>query len=507
MRDFIGHEALINNFKQRCLKNTLSHAHLIAGEDGVGKGKLANILAKFILNGDLDREYVDIINYSSEKSSFGVDDVRDIIEEVYKKPFEKDKKVIIIHEGNKLTIQAQNALLKTIEEPPKGVYIIILCESLELILDTIKSRCEIYKLKPLTKSELYEYIKIKKFNYDENEIKSAIAFSEGVPGRIDRYFNDDKLRELRNNIVILIKNLNKNELETIIVNEAVKSNLKTQSSLFGSKDKETEERFKRVGIDTSNIPFVLNFERLLRSTKFTEAMRKILKVVSSKYNYPVDIEYTANFDKQGNFRINIVQCRPLQTRGLGKTVELPKLEDKNSCLFSSTGNFMGGNVRLAIDYIVFISSDDYVKLPEVEKYNIARQVGIINKELKGKNAMLMGPGRWGSSNPELGVPVKFTELCNMSVMCEIAYSNQDLMPELSYGSHFFQDLVETGIFYVALFDNREDVVFNENKLREKENIVKQIVKDANINDEVIKVYDTKGLQIYSDITQQIVTCS
>lgn len=304
-----------------------------------------------------------------------------------------------------------------------------------------------------------------------------------------------------------VLNLNKNELETIIVNEAVKSNLKTQSSLFGSKDKETEERFKRVGIDTSNIPFVLNFERLLRSTKFTEAMRKILKVVSSKYNYPVDIEYTANFDKQGNYRINIVQCRPLQTRGLGKTVELPKLEDKNSCLFSSTGNFMGGNVRLAIDYIVFISSDDYVKLPEVEKYNIARQVGIINKELKGKNAMLMGPGRWGSSNPELGVPVKFTELCNMSVMCEIAYSNQDLMPELSYGSHFFQDLVETGIFYVALFDNKEDVVFNENKLRKKENIVKQIIKDANINDEVIKVYDTKGLQIYSDITQQIVTCS
>lgn len=336
-----------------------------------------------------------------------------------------------------------------------------------------------------------------------NDYVRIVALDD--PTRLPAMTKKDPQRFSQHYVDVL--NLNKNELETIIVNEAVKSNLKTQSSLFGSKDKETEERFKRVGIDTSNIPFVLNFERLLRSTKFTEAMRKILKVVSSKYNYPVDIEYTANFDKQGNFRINIVQCRPLQTRGLGKTVELPKLEDKNSCLFSSTGNFMGGNVRLTIDYIVFISSDDYVKLPEVEKYNIARQVGIINKELKGKNAMLMGPGRWGSSNPELGVPVKFTELCNMSVMCEIAYSNQDLMPELSYGSHFFQDLVETGIFYVALFDNREDVVFNENKLREKENIVKQIVKDANINDEVIKVYDTKGLQIYSDITQQIVTCS
>ncbi|WP_302739925.1 DNA polymerase III subunit delta' [uncultured Clostridium sp.] len=271
MRDFIGHEALINNFKQRCLKNTLSHAHLIAGEDGVGKGKLANILAKFILNGDLDREYVDIINYSSEKSSFGVDDVRDIIEEVYKKPFEKDKKVIIIHEGNKLTIQAQNALLKTIEEPPKGVYIIILCESLELILDTIKSRCEIYKLKPLTKSELYEYIKIKKFNYDENEIKSAIAFSEGVPGRIDRYFNDDKLRELRNNIVILIKNLNKNDLEAILQQEESFSNLKNYKeevlNIFGLFIRDI-----LINKEIENEEFIINSDKLEDIKELTKEM-------------------------------------------------------------------------------------------------------------------------------------------------------------------------------------------------------------------------------------------
>ena len=271
MRDFIGHEALINNFKQRCLKNTLSHAHLIVGEDGVGKGKLANILAKFILNGDLDREYVDIINYSSEKSSFGVDDVRDIIEEVYKKPFEKDKKVIIIHEGNKLTIQAQNALLKTIEEPPKGVYIIILCESLELILDTIKSRCEIYKLKPLTKSELYEYIEIKKFNYYENEIKSAIAFSEGVPGRIDRYFNDDKLRELRNNIVILIKNLNKNDLEAILQQEESFSNLKNDKeevlNIFGLFIRDI-----LINKEIENEEFIINSDKLEDIKELTKEM-------------------------------------------------------------------------------------------------------------------------------------------------------------------------------------------------------------------------------------------
>ena len=219
MRNFIGYSSLIENFKSRCSNGNLSHAQLISGEDGIGKSILAEILGKLILNGDINREYVDIINYKPIKTSFGVDDVRDIIDEVNKKPFEGDKKVIIIHQGNKLTIQAQNALLKTIEEPPIEVYIIILCESLELILDTIKSRCEIYKLTPLTKDELYKYIAIKGYDYSEEEKSSAIAFSEGIPGRIDRYFSDTELQELRDKIVDLLLQLTNNEIEAILEKE------------------------------------------------------------------------------------------------------------------------------------------------------------------------------------------------------------------------------------------------------------------------------------------------
>lgn len=219
MRNFVGHSSLIENFKNRCSNGNLSHAQLISGEDGIGKSILAEILGKLILNGDLNREYVDIINYRPSKASFGVDDVREIIDEVNKKPFEGDKKVIIIHQGNKLTIQAQNALLKTIEDPPTEVYIIILCESLELILDTIKSRCEIYKLTPLTKDELYKYIAIKGYDYSEEEKASAIAFSEGIPGRIDRYFSDTELQELRDKIVDLLLQLTNNEIEAILEKE------------------------------------------------------------------------------------------------------------------------------------------------------------------------------------------------------------------------------------------------------------------------------------------------
>lgn len=226
MGSFIGFNNLINNFNKRCISGTLSHAHLISGEDGIGKSKLANILSRLILQVSLDREYVDIINYKSSKASFGVDDVRNIIDEVSKKPFEGDKKVIIIHDGNKLTTQAQNALLKTIEEPPTGVYIIILCESLELILDTIKSRCEIYKLTPLTKEELHKYIEVKGFKYKEDEIRHSIAFSEGIPGRIDRYFNDESLKEIRVRIIELLKDINKNDPELILKNEDILANYK-----------------------------------------------------------------------------------------------------------------------------------------------------------------------------------------------------------------------------------------------------------------------------------------
>ena len=291
MRNFIGYSDLINNFKDRCLKNTLSHAHLIAGEDGIGTSKLANILAKLILNGDLEREYVDIINYKSSKASFGVDEVRDIIEEVSKKPFEGDRKVIIIHEGNKLTIQAQNALLKTIEEPPIGVHIIILCESLELILDTIKSRCEIYKLTPLTKNELYEYIKIKGFDYNESDIRSAIAFSEGIPGRIDRYFNDENLRELRNKVIELIKSLNKNDVEIVLQQEEALSTLKDNKeevlNIFGSFirdiliDKEVEnEEFIINGDkldDIRELTKEMSFRKLNNMIKTIEEARKNIK--------------------------------------------------------------------------------------------------------------------------------------------------------------------------------------------------------------------------------------
>lgn len=205
MGQFIGHKSIIDSFKKRVDSGEISHAHIIVGEDGIGKSNLANKLARNILGKFEEKDYIDIINYRCKKASFGVDDIRDIVDEINKKPFEGDKKVIIIYDGNKLTVQAQNALLKTIEEPPMGVYIILLCESLELILDTIKSRCQIYKLTPLTKDDIRVYIdRINDYNYSQEEINAAIAYSEGIPGRAEAFLRDSSLKELRNTLVDLL---------------------------------------------------------------------------------------------------------------------------------------------------------------------------------------------------------------------------------------------------------------------------------------------------------------
>lgn len=227
MDKFIGHSKIVEGFMKRVESNTLSHAHLISGRDGIGKSILADIFVSKILNKEVSKEHIDAINYRNNKTSIGVSEVRDIIEEVNKRPYEGDKKVVIIYDAEKLTIQAQNALLKTIEEPPSGVYIFLLTTNLEFILDTIKSRCQIYKLTPLTNDEMISFIK-SKYEIGEEELLSVLAYSEGIPGRAERFLKDTELQNLRNLIINMLRDINKNEIDVAIKYEKAFENYKDE---------------------------------------------------------------------------------------------------------------------------------------------------------------------------------------------------------------------------------------------------------------------------------------
>jgi ATP-dependent protease HslVU (ClpYQ) ATPase subunit len=167
---------------------------------------------------------------------------------------------------------------------------------------------------------------------------------------------------------------------------------------------------------------------------------------------------------------------------------------------------MGGNVRLPLDYVIFVKAKEYLSLAEQEKYQVARIIGMLNNSLKGKNIMLIGPGRWGTTTPSLGVPVHFSELCNVTALCEVSYKQGDLMPELSFGSHFFQDIVESGIFYVAIFDGEANVTFRAERILSHENILEQMLPAEKEWANVVHLAQNSGLTLYSDITSQEILC-
>lgn len=324
------------------------------------------------------------------------------------------------------------------------------------------------------------------------------------PLRIPPMNHDDQKKFSQHRVDLL--SLTENVLESKSLDEVLSLPLKADKNLFISIDRAAEMRMRERGYTNWKVPYLLDFKKLFTETKFITVMREMLSILSKAYDYPVDIEFTANFNKDNSFKINLLQCRPLQTKGLGKTVKIPELKNVKDCFFSSTGNFMGGSVRLPIEYVVFISGKEYLKLSEQGKYEVARQIGLINRKIKGKNAMLVGPGRWGSTMPSLGVPVHFTELCNMKVLCEYSSKKEGFMPELSYGSHFFQDIVESEIFYVAIFDGYQGVIFNPEHILQKGNLLTSFLPDSDQFKDVIHIANTSGMQIYSDIVTQRLLC-
>ncbi len=225
----IGHTSIKNQINKSIKSDKLSHAHLLVGEDGIGKSILARNIGFNILGESVDRKYVDLVEWRIEKSksTIGVNSIRTLNEEINKKPYEGNNKVIIIYDGDKMTIQAQNAFLKTIEDPPKNVTILLLCENLQVILDTIKSRCQIHKLKNLNVDEMEEFLKI---NYEDlplEEIRVIVAFSNGIPGKAEKFICDNNFKDIRNITMEILLLLNKVETWELI---------KYESKLSGQKE-------------------------------------------------------------------------------------------------------------------------------------------------------------------------------------------------------------------------------------------------------------------------------
>ncbi|MEE9910929.1 MAG: PEP/pyruvate-binding domain-containing protein [Deltaproteobacteria bacterium] len=307
-----------------------------------------------------------------------------------------------------------------------------------------------------------------------------------------------------------VLNLLDNEFQTLPAAQLLTEEIEPHLELIAERDVAASEYRQSQGLGADDV-WILTFDELLGSTQFARAMSSMLKKLEQVYRYPVDIEFTANFNAQGKPQINLLQCRPFQTKGHYSRVELPEKISKSKILLRQEANFMGGSIYQAISRIIYIDPQGYTRLSLSEKHEVARLVGKLNRQIGKRDKMptiLLGPGRWGTTTPAMGVPVTFSEINNVTAIGEIAYQDGSLIPDLSFGTHFFQDMVEMDIFYMAIYPEKDDVCFNAAWLKKQPNILTDLMPDDARFTKVLNVIDVraKDLRLMSDIVTQKMIC-
>ena len=305
-------------------------------------------------------------------------------------------------------------------------------------------------------------------------------------------------------------NLEDNRFHSLSLQQVIHEGLEARLDLIGVRDTEASDRMRATGRSAQDV-WILTFDELLSSTDFAMIMSRMLKDLEEVYQYPIDIEFTANFNAEGRLQVNLLQCRPFQTKGQSIRVEIPEKIPRKRLLLQQEGNFMGGNVSQNLYRIIYIDPQGYTKLSLSEKYDVARLVGRLNKLIDRREDMptaLLGPGRWGTTTPAMGVPITFSEINKITVVAEIAYRDGSLIPDLSFGTHFFQDLVEMDIFYMAIYPEKEKVFFNSKWLEGLPNRLTELLPQDGRYADVVKVYDVKDkdLKLVSDVLNQKLVC-
>lgn len=255
---------------------------------------------------------------------------------------------------------------------------------------------------------------------------------------------------------------------------------------------------------------VLTFNNLIKKTSFTALFDKILTTLEQGYGIPVDIEFVADIGADETPRINLLQCRPLSEVRDQENVVLPEHVGPEHLVFATDScvhTAMVDNIK----YVVYVDTDGYRQLPYDKKHQVARAVGRVNGliESSDERYILVGPGRWGSNNIDLGVKVSYADIDAAAVIVEVAKGSEGYVPEVSYGTHFFQDLVEDKIYYLAVYPGLADNQLNEPYLRTAPNRLGALAPEFLDLGEVVRVLDAGPVgpfQVVMDRTKGRAVC-
>jgi hypothetical protein len=230
---------------------------------------------------------------------------------------------------------------------------------------------------------------------------------------------------------------------------------------------------------------VFTFEGLIRKTPFVGCIRELLDLLQSKLGTPVDIEFA--YDGKDFY---LLQCRPQSYGADAVPVAIPQNLPSDKVIFSAAHFVSNGKVP-EITHIVYVDLEGYSQLPDqTAMRDVGRAVGRLNKLLPKRQFILVGPGRWGSRGDiKLGVPVTYSDINNTAMLIEVARQRGNYLPELSFGTHFFQDLVEASIRYLPLYPDDPTTVFNDLFFRRSRNVLQEVLPEFAHLAETLRVTD------------------
>jgi len=304
-----------------------------------------------------------------------------------------------------------------------------------------------------------------------------------------------------------VLNLKENHFESDYFVDVVKKSPNLPVENFALKDKKMERYARERNI--KNIQsWMINFDRFLSESSFVQNMREMLNTVSDAYNCHVDIEFTANLSSNGNYKINLLQCRPFLIKQVDTVINIPEHIKKDSLLLKVHGSIVGLSRTHNIDRLIYVVPEVYGLLPQQDRYAIARLIGQLTHldENDDKSIMLLGPGRWGTSTPSLGVPVTFTEINTVSVLCEIDTMAEGIIPDLSLGTHFFNELVEMDMLYIGFSHTKKENILNQEFLDTAANQFPDLLPNDAAWSKTIRVFEPpqgKRMVLSADHVKQL----
>ncbi|MBP7508500.1 MAG: nucleotidyltransferase domain-containing protein [Prolixibacteraceae bacterium] len=313
-----------------------------------------------------------------------------------------------------------------------------------------------------------------------------ILVSPGQPGLRVNVAIEEIIRYSPKKIDVI--NLEKKSFETIDIQQLLAESGKEYPQIHNVVSQITEDFIqqpRKLYLDFEKNSYIVTFNGIINNSPFPKEIKTILDVLEEEYNCPIDIEFAHDGDN-----LYLLQCRPQSYSGTSMPAVIPYNISEDKIVFTAS-RFISNGIVSNIRHIVYVDPSKYGELQTYERFlAIGKIISSLNEILPKRQFILMGPGRWGSRGDiKLGVNVAYSDINNTAMLIEIARKQKNYMPELSMGTHFFQDLVESEIKYLPLYPDDPGNFFNENFFNNSVNILPDLLPGYSAFSDTVKVID------------------